>query len=251
MTDSILTDSILTVSKLTNSMSSEENLNSSILKSSSAFKKLVLASSLALLATPSFGKGPESATPKKKDSVVESSKCSTCESLQKTRKKLEKLNVSNSKDRAEGDGLVIKIVPDFMSYKNGLKTNSLKKDVAVNASSLKAQFEEMLLVALHGAPFDGENQMAQILADDIHSDKATKAIYESFLKDHPSLEKAPDCKLELIKNSIAESLCMLESNLTGSDTGDAKKEEAALKCIRKFNFNECIDQKSKIKTEKK
>ena len=160
-----------------------------------------------------------------------SAACPTCDAATKLTKELKALNYASEADRSKGGLLALDAVKTFEQA-----TKLPKKDARSKA------FSSALPMVREAAPYDGESQLAELLAATIKADAKLKAEYEGYMKSLPkktAANKADACKTEQLKASVDEVLCRMGAGVKGQDPASAKMQADAKSCIRPFNFEEC------------
>ena len=166
---------------------------------------------------------------------IDPNSCVYCENIKKLTATLRGLDYSKEEDRYKGSETVIGAVEKLKSFKELDKRNPKRQEA----------FEDSIELVLLGGPFDGESQLAQVFSEFIETEKELNAAYEKQLKqlESKATETLAKCRVQRIKTSVSEILCLEKAGTKGADSGDKTKEREAKKCIQKFNFEQCLEKK--------
>jgi hypothetical protein len=159
--------------------------------------------------------------------------CPACDANMKMTKEFQALNYKIEADRSKGGLLAIEAAKSLESF------SKLSKKDANRAKT----FSSILPLAREAAAYDGEAQMAELLAGAIKDDAKLKRAYDNYLKALPKKSpsnKVDSCKTEQLKASVDEITCRTSAGVKGQDPADAKQAASAQKCVKPFNFEDCI-----------
>ncbi len=182
--------------------------------------------------------------------------CGACDSAIKMTKSFQALNFKNEADRSKGGLLAIEAAKALENFTKLPKSDPTRLKV----------FTSLLPLVREAGPYDGESQLAEVLAAEIKSDAKLKSAYADFMKSTSraaSTSSTPStpstgaintaskadssvgntlsvCKTNRMQTSVDEALCRMDSGVKGQDPADSKMAAKAKSCIKPFNFEDCI-----------
>lgn len=187
---------------------------------------MILVLSIAFSAG-ALAKGPAKAEAKAKKTDVR-------DVVRALTKDIEKLNYAKDDDRFKGGEKSRAAVKQLQDFEQLPKT-----------PARLPLFKDLLALSREAAPYDEEGQIADVLSDLLKRDPALKGAYGDYLKSLPQATKGAEfCKNEQFKKGVEESRCEMEKGAgLSQDVAGAKNLDEAMKCISKFNYEECLKRK--------
>jgi hypothetical protein len=159
--------------------------------------------------------------------------CSACTTADNLRKDLQKqkLTYGNDQDRLKGGETVTATVTQLQDFSK----------VPSSSSTRPQLFTSLLDLSREAAPFDGEGQIADVLADMIIKDASLRTRFSTYLAGQSKAPGVEFCKSKLLENSVAQDVCLQEGGMKGQ--GGNASAKLAEKCSKKFDFSECLKTK--------
>ena len=163
---------------------------------------------------------------------VRASKCSQCDLIDSMTEKFKELERENEDDEAEGASLVTDGLEKFQRFeKQGVKS-----------PNRQAEFKSLLKFAREGALYDEESAIADRIAAILRKDPALRPTFEGFVKAKKTAPQEESCKIQNIEEAVAEVTCRTQNRHKGQDAAAGKRAKAPLKCVRAFNYDECVSK---------
>jgi len=188
----------------------------------------LLATSLLLV---SFSVSAVASAQETSRKLIGSAKCKSCQSADALAKDLSQLDYQRDEDKDKGDLKALNAVSQLESFEKLPAADPQRTQL----------FSSLVSLSREASPYDGESQLAQILAKLITQDEGLK---KTFAADLAAMPKTPgtaaSCKTQQLESRVNEASCLKKAKLVGQQPMGEKQEAATKACTDTFNYSKCL-----------
>lgn len=163
--------------------------------------------------------------------------CSACYSIDNLTKEFKAIDYSNDVEMANGGGKIDSVaVPLLQEF----------GEISKTAPDRIKLFKSLLALVLAATPYDFEAELAHVLAKQIKGDSTLRSAYADYIKALPDSPQSDGyCTAQLMRTTVDEIVCDLNAGITGQDVANEQQAAKAQKCVKPFNYGECLSAATK------